>query len=171
MKKFLAGLGILSLVLALAAPVLAAEAGPITATVTAKKIAVSIDPTSVDYGVLDFTDSQNSGALSPSVTFTATNDGNVNEVFNVRGADATFTGGSWTLVTAISTTDQFRHSVTGTTPAIAEQFLTTSTSGSWSGTIAAAGTQDFTSTFNMPNAGSDGTGLEATTSITVIATE
>ena len=78
MKKFLAGLGILSLVLALVTPALAAT-DTVTATVTPQIIAVSVDVSNFDYGVLNISETS-----SPSSVITATNDGNVVEKFEIK---------------------------------------------------------------------------------------
>ena len=93
MRKFLASLGILSLVLALAAPALAATSANVTATVSVKEIAVSVDPTSFDYGVLDAGATSTSTGSPDPAGIDATNDGNVKEDFSIRGADTT----NWVL--------------------------------------------------------------------------
>lgn len=162
MKSLIASIAILGIVGMVVGVAVQADTAPISATVTVKLISVTVDPTSVNYGTLAFGDS------AISSTFTATNEGNIDEAFEIKGADATFNGGSWTLA-GTSDTNQFRHTVTGVSPAIAEQSLTLS-QATWSGTISADGTQTFTSKFYMPTAGSGGAGETATTNITVVAT-
>ena len=167
-KQFIASLCILAVVgVAVGTGAQGADEGNVAATVSVKEISLTVSPGTVDYGTLAFTDN----ASTAADYFTATNAGNVSADFSVRGADATVTGGPWDIVTSITDVDQFKHSVTGDTPAITEQFLT-DTSASWASNITASGgTQKFSSTFYMPNTGSGGTGETATTYVYVVATE
>ena len=100
MKKILAGLALLSLVLGLALPVVAADTDTLTATVTPQVIAVSVDIESVDYGVLNVSETSD-----PSTVITATNDGNVTEKFEIKGSNST----DWTLSNTAVGEDQFMH--------------------------------------------------------------
>lgn len=157
---------------ALSLPAMADGSVPISATVSAKSISVTVDPTLIDYGALAFEESRSSTALG--ITFTATNDGNVNENFSVKGADATgadptFT---WTIqegaLNCPTQTNRYRHSVTPAGGSLI--FLTTDQQDLASG-VAPSGTKSFTSEFRMPCNGSDGTGQTASTTITVVAIE
>lgn len=111
MKKFLAGLGILSLVLLVAAPVLAADT--VTATVTPQLISVTVTDGEVAYGILALSPSSTSPTTKSTVDLSdpqvITNSGNVNEDFAVRSSDAV--GGTpWDLVAATSiSTDAYDH--------------------------------------------------------------
>ena len=113
MKKFLSGLGILSLVLMLAAPVLAAET--VSATVTPQVIAVSVTDGTVDYGILAITESNNTidgatGSVQPAAEQqTITNDSNVSANILLRSTDAVGSSVNWNLE-ATADTDQFIHS-------------------------------------------------------------
>lgn len=178
MKKLLIALGLAVLLSAvLWLPSLAQSEGTITATITVQEIAVSVSPTSINYGTLSFETSKRSDALAAPVTFTATNTGNINEDLKVRGADATFTGGSWSIQdTALDCVtpvlDKFRHSVIGKTGVSDDTpiFMTTSNSTTNLATaLAASGTKDFNTEIFIPCAGSNGLGSTASTSITVVA--
>lgn len=62
-----------------------------------QNVSVSVSPTAIDYATLTFetTGASPGDVFSPYIT--ATNNGNVNEDLKVRGANATLTGGSWTI--------------------------------------------------------------------------
>jgi len=145
----------------------------VTATVTGQSVSMTVSPTSIDYGTVPFESSQSSlAAAGGPITFTATNTGNVNEDFLVRGTDATGSGFTWTLQNGAfacgspTNNNKFRHSVAPVSqPAIflttADDFLATA--------VAPAGSQPFNSEIYMPCFGSDGAGLVATTQIVVTA--
>jgi hypothetical protein len=159
---------------ALSLPAMADGSVPISATVSAKSISVTVDPTSIDYGALAFEESRSSTALG--ITFTATNDGNVNENFAVEGANATGTGPAftWTIQEGAPScespgqTNLYRHSVT---PAGGSLILLTTDQQDLALGVAPSGTKSFTSEFWMPCNGSAGTGQTASTTITVVAIE
>ena len=90
MKKFLASLGILSLALALAAPVWAAD---VTATVTPQVISISVTDGSVDYGVLATSDTNNTfDGAAIADTQTIENTGNDSVDIALRSSDAADAG-------------------------------------------------------------------------------
>ncbi len=177
MKKLFVALGLAALVsAALWLPSVAQSEDVITASVTVQNVSVTVNLSTVDYGTLSFEATQRSGT-APSPFFIATNNGNVNEDLNVRGADATFTGGSWTIQATAPTcptqTDLFRHSVIGATSGTddGEIFMTTLDSGTPLATgLAANGTKGFNSKIYLPCSGSGGLGETASTTITVVAT-
>jgi len=177
MKKLLVGLGLAVLVsAALWLPSAAGPEAPITASVTVQNVSVTVSPASVNYGTLSFETTKRSDALTTPVTFTATNNGNVNEDLKVRGSDATFSGGSWTIQAAAPTCpaqiNLFRHSAIGKTGLAddPEFFMTTVNSGTnLASALAAAGAKDFNANIYMPCSGSGGLGLTASSSITVVA--
>ena len=114
MKKFLASLGILSLILALAAPVLADTEGSVSATVTPQLISVTVADGGVDYGILALSPSSASPTTKSTVdlfdTQVITNNGNVNEDFSVKSSDAAGGTTPWNLVAAASiSTDAYDH--------------------------------------------------------------
>lgn len=145
----------------------------VAATVTGQSVSMTVSPTSIDYGTMPFESFRNSlAAPGGAVTFVATNTGNVNEDFLVRGSPAAGSGFSWAIEEGTigcgppSNNNKFRHSVTpvGGIPLFlttADYVLATSK--------APSDTQSFTSEIFMPCFGSDGTGLEATTNIVVTA--
>lgn len=180
MKKLFVALGLAVLVsAALWLPSVAQSEDTISATVTVQEIAVSVDPSSVDYETVAFEATKRSGTAA-SPYFTATNDGNVDIDLRVRGANATLTPGpgSWTIQgSAVSCpadgTDVFAHSAIGATSGADDTpiFMTTSTSSSFLDTsLASTGTKDFNSEIFMPCSGSAGLGQTASTSVTVVAT-
>jgi hypothetical protein len=145
----------------------------VTATVTGQSVSMTVSPTSIDYGTVPFEMSRTSlAAPGGAVTFVATNTGNVDEDFLVRGSDATGSGFSWSLVAGAvscgpgSNNNKFRHSVTPSGGP--SQFLATS-DDTLATAKAPSDTQSFTSEIYMPCFGSDGAGLQATTSIVVTA--
>ncbi len=177
MKKFLVALGLAVLLsAALWLPSAAQSEGTVTATVTVQEIAVSVSPTTINYLTLPFETSQRSDALATPVTFTASNDGNINIDLKVRGANTT-TGGIWGITATApncgaAQINQFRHSVIGKTGVSDDTpiFMTTSNSSTdLVSTLIAAGTKDFNSEIFMPCSGSSSVGATATTSITVVA--
>ena len=166
MRKFLIVLGIVALLLVgLTVPASAEETGEVSCSVTVQTISISLDITDVNYGTLAFTET------ATSATITATNDGNVAEDFNVTGANATVTGGPWTLSNTEIGTNQYMHSVTGLSPVIAETKLTTSAQTWATNVVATTGTQTFTTKIYMPDTGSSGAGEVASTTITLTAVE
>ena len=89
-------------------PVFAASTGTVAATVTPQNISVSVSNGTVAYGTLGLSSSQDTTSGGVDNTQTATNDGNVNEDFNITSTDATG-GTSWTLGGSIGA-DQYKHS-------------------------------------------------------------
>lgn len=161
---------------ALAVPALGQSSSQaIAATVAVQSVAITVSPTSVNYGTLQFGTSKSSSQLSPPVTFAATNTGNVTVTLKAYGADATSSGSPlWTITPSAvacpgTPANQFSH---GLTPAGGtELYLTTSTSGSiLAASLAPSAAQQFTSKLYMPCPGSAGVGQTVNTSITVFAT-
>lgn len=150
----------------------------ISATVAVQSIAITLSPTSVDYGTLQFGTTKSSGQLSPAVSFTVTNTGNVDVGVRAYGADALDSEGNtlWSLIAGAvncapggTGKDSFAHSVTPTSDN-EERFLGTSTSGSiLTSSLAPNATLTFTSKIYMPCLGSAGVGQTANTTITVFA--
>ncbi|MBI2621159.1 MAG: hypothetical protein HYW63_00745 [Candidatus Levybacteria bacterium] len=95
-KKIWAAIGGAALLAAVALPALAATDQGVTATVTPQNISIIVSPTSVDYGTVAVP----SVDLVPTgdTIIGATNDGNITETFNIKGANATGTTKTWTIV-------------------------------------------------------------------------
>ncbi len=86
---FMAFVGIVMI----AVGVKAADNDSVTATVTVQEIAVSLDTASFDYGTMDNNTSSSTLPLFSGSGIVATNDGNIDEDFDINGADT----GDWTL--------------------------------------------------------------------------
>ena len=169
----LVALGLLVAVSTLISTPVSAEEETVTATVTGESISMTVSPTSIDYGTVPFETSRSSlAALSGPITFLATNTGNVNEDFFVRGSNASGSGFTWNLQSGAvacggpSTINKFRHSVTPVGGSAI--FLTTADDFLATGVVP-SGTKSFNSEIYMPCFGSDGAGMQATTQIIVTA--
>lgn len=95
-KKLWAALATAALLASAAIPALAATEQGVTATVTPQNISVTVSPGAVAYG----TASVPSVDLVPTsdTIINANNNGNVAETFNIKGANATGTTVTWTIV-------------------------------------------------------------------------
>lgn len=104
--KNLTVIGILGLVVVLAANPLVWAAGTatITATVTVQNISLSVADGSVAYGTLPANTSKSTCTSELNDAQIITNDGNVAETFNIRGVNTT----NWTLASTPGT-DQYVH--------------------------------------------------------------
>ncbi len=121
MKKILAGIALLSLVLGAVAPVWAAPTGTVGATVTAQLISVSITSDgSVAYGTLGanttkntalYHESTNPDGMNPADTQTATDGSNVDVALNIMSSDAEG-GTKWELAAAAGS-DAYKHEFKG----------------------------------------------------------
>ena len=171
MKSLIASIAILGLVgMVVGITASAATDGTVTATVTPQNISVSLSATSTNYGILALSTSDGSRTTATSSVFTVTNNGNVTENFDIRGASST----DWTLNSSPATTgavgsNQFVHRfdadsvfTTGTAKALSTSNQTLGAS------IATSGTQDFVLQMNMPTASS--VTAQQSTTVTVVAT-
>lgn len=95
-KKLWAAIGTAALIASAAIPALAATEQGVTATVTPQKISVTVSPTSVAYGTVPVPSVDR--IPTGDTIIGATNDGNVTETFNIKGANATGTTITWTIV-------------------------------------------------------------------------
>ena len=105
MKSLIASIVILGLVGMVVGMVAQAATADVTATVTPRLISVSVDPTSVDYGVMGTSEDQ----VSPTIT--VTNDGNDVEDITITGSDST----NWTLSDTVGS-ETFVHKAYAGTP-------------------------------------------------------
>lgn len=78
----------------------------ITASVTVQNIAVSVSDGVIAYGTLGTNTSESTISADLNDTQTVTNDGNINEDFQVEGQDSA----NWTLATSNTGTDRYVHS-------------------------------------------------------------
>ncbi|MBZ9577696.1 hypothetical protein KJA13_01520 [Patescibacteria group bacterium] len=98
MKSLIASILILGLVgMVVGAAVKAATEGSVTATVTPGVVSVIVSPNSFDYGYMTLNTSKTSHEAGQTSGITATV-GGVNTDLEIKGADATSSSGSWTLV-------------------------------------------------------------------------
>lgn len=91
-----------------ASRVFAADTGTVSATVTPQNISVSVADAAIAYGVLTLSSVEDTTSGGVNDSQTATNDGNVTEDFNIKGANTTG-GTAWTLAATIGA-DQYKHS-------------------------------------------------------------
>lgn len=178
MRKFLSGLGILSLVLALAAPALAATEEGVTATVTPQLVSVTVDVSSVGYGTQNLSTTDNKPTGDPEIT--ATNNGNVAENFTIKGDDATASGSTWTLSTtagASAYVHKYNADTGGTYPDLSSvaldktgKSLSTGVSGGTSCTTTCTGGGSEAFKLRMDTPTSTSSFAEHSTTVTVVAT-
>ena len=147
------------------------EAG-VSATVTPQNISVSLNASSVNYGVLDLSASDASRTVALSSTFIATNGSNVPADFVIRGTD---TDNGWILnfspaSAGIVGADQFVHRfdadatfTDGTAKALSTSNLDLGLA------IPVGDTQDFVLQMNMPTSSGDASSVQSST-VTITAT-
>lgn len=103
MRRVLALIAVVALVgAALAVPAFGDTEGTVTATVTAGVVAISNSTSTVAYGIVDLGSADN---IPTPATFTATNDGNVDADFGIKGAATA----NWALVTGTPGDEEYRH--------------------------------------------------------------
>jgi hypothetical protein len=168
MKKLLStALCLSALTLVVGQYALAATEGVVNATVTMQQIVVTVASGSVTYGTL-------AAGSTTSTVFnaqlqTATNGGNVNETFNIKGSDATGTTQTW-ILSGSAGDHTFKHGFCkpGTCTSIPGDFTNlTYNYATLAATVSAAGTQTFHLYINTPTVTTDYT--EHTTQVTVQA--
>jgi len=138
-----------------------ADTDTVTATVTPQTVAVSVDVESVDYGVLDVNETS-----APSAVITATNDGNVTEDFEIKGANST----DWTLSDTAVGANQFMHEfATDDDSYVTYTALNDTTYDTLDTSVATSGTQLFKLQLKMPS--STTTTDTQSTTVTILATE
>jgi hypothetical protein len=140
----------------------AATEDSVAATVRVQDIACSVSDGNISYGDLATSGQEHTAAGGNGETQTITNDGNVNEDFDLKGINTTDTGGSWALVAAIGLEDEYNHEYCITdcdgTPTWVD--LTTGYLQIATG-VAALGTQDFDARMNTPSSTTDYTEQDA----------
>lgn len=128
----------------------AASSANVTATVTIQNVSVSVSDGSVAYGTVSSGGNEDTTLSGVDDTQTATNDGNVAEDLNIRGADSS----NWTLAGSAGA-DQYAHKFCTTdcdgTPTWTA--LTTSNQ-SLAASVSSSGTQDFDLQFLAPSSSS-----------------
>lgn len=130
----------------------AANTGTVSATVTAQNVSVTVTDGSIAYGILAVNTSKSTTVADLNDLQTATNNGNVVEDFNIKGADSA----AWTLAAAPGA-EQYTHrfcTTTCTTPptgytALTLNYQTLGTS------IATSGTKTFDLQISTPTSTAD----------------
>jgi len=165
LKKVLAALTAVALMLALTAPALAATTGTVSATVTAQLISLSVADGDVSYGVLD---ADTFGDTVGTETQTVTNNGNVAEDFGIKSSGASSAGTPWNLA-ASTGTDEFTHDFSVNSGANWTAFnVDNAAYTAMSSNIAKDGTDTFDLRIKTPVTSTDT--LEHTITVTVLAT-
>lgn len=131
MKSLIASIAIVVLVgMAVGTAVQAVEQQSVTATVTPTLVSISVSPGSVAYGFVDVPSVDN--LPTGDTIISVNNNGNVNEDFEIKGADATGTTITWTIVDAAPGVAAYNHkfidcgsSATCVSPAVANNMTTT----------------------------------------------
>ena len=146
-------------------PVQAASTATVTATVTVQNVSVSVSDGSVSYGTLGTSSNANTASGDLDDSQTATNNGNVSEDFNIRGADTS----AWTLAVSIGA-DQYKHDFctsdcdgTPTWTALTTSYQTLSSS------VSASGTQVFDLRLNTPSSSSSYSEQSADVTVQAVA--
>ena len=153
-------------------PVLAADTADVSATVTVKNIAISVSDGSIAYGALAAGATQSTLPGGVNDIQTATNSGNVEEDFNIKGYNVT-SGCTWTLA-ATQGADQYFHKFCNdtdldcTTPPTNYTALTTNYA-SLGSNIAVSGNVQFQLQIGVPS--STSCTSQATVQVTVQAVE
>ncbi len=148
MKILLAALTMLTVVGALlAVPHAAVRAGAdeatVTGTVTIALISISIDPTTFNYGILVTNDEKRATAISGIDHIRVTNQGNMAVDLDIRGADATANGQTWTLSDTAIGEDRYMHEFSNDVANFTDPQRLSTTDKTLATDIAVGGTHDF----------------------------
>lgn len=145
--------------------VFAASTATVTATVTVQNVSVSVGDGSVAYGTLSTSTSKDTTSGGVDDSQTATNDGNITEVINIRGADTS----TWTLAGSVGT-DQYKHEFCKTTCDSSPTWTALTTSyQTLSSSVAAAGTQVFDLKITTPSSSSSFTQQSASVTVQAVS--
>lgn len=168
MKSTIATIGILGLVgMVAGVGVQSATTAPVTATVTAQLISVSVSDGTVEYGILNTSTSKDT-VSSPVQTQTATNNSNVTANLNILSSDAEG-GVNWNLAAAAGA-DAFKHEFSVNGGAAWTAFNPDNvTYSSLASSVALSGTKAFDLKIGTPTSVSDN--VLKTITVTVQATE
>jgi hypothetical protein len=141
----------------------AASSANVTATVTIQNVSVSVSDAAIAYGTLSSSGTEDTTTAGINDSQTASNDGNVTEDLNIRGANST----NWTL-SGTAGVDTYIHSfcITDCDGTPSWTALTTSNQ-TLATSVSAAGTQLFDLQFSAPT--SSTTFTEESLTVTVQA--
>jgi hypothetical protein len=119
--------------------VYSATTATVTATVTVQNISVSVADGIVSYGTLSTSDTQDTTSSGLNDSQTATNNGNIDEDFSIKGQDSS----NWTLATSIGS-EQYAHKFcTSSCDSSPVWTALTTTNQSLATSVATSGTQEF----------------------------
>lgn len=147
----------------------AADNAAVTATVTVQNISMTLSQTSFDYGTMPVNTASSTLTLFGGTGIVATNNGNVNEDFDINGVDTA----DWTLA-GTTGSDQYIHQFCNdtdnncTTPPTSYTALTTSPA-LLDAAVAAAGTTAFQLRLTAPNPSTVYTQQSAAVTVTASA--
>lgn len=168
MKSFFATIGILSLIgMMVIGLAQAGDTATVSATVTVQNISVTVADGLVAYGTLAVSGTKDTTSSGVNNSQTATNNGNLTETFNIKGANST--GCVWTLASSQGS-EQYFHKFCNNGTCDSSPVWTALT-GSYQTLAtgkAVSGTQEFDLQIGVPSSTSCYT--EATISVTVQAT-
>lgn len=154
----------------------AADNAAVTATVTVQNVAMTLSQTTFDYGTMSSNTSSTTVSLWAGAGIIATNTGNVNEDFDINGANTGTgaAGNGWDLDTATSTANIYAHRFCNdtdnvcTTPWTNYTAMTTSP-GALDTAVAAEGTVVFQLQMHTPNPSTKFTQQSAAVTVTASA--
>lgn len=124
----------------------AASTGTVTATVTAQNISVSVADGSISYGTIALSSTADTTSTGTNDSQTATNDGNVTEVLNIRGSNSA----AWTLAGTVGA-NQYKHEFCVTTCDSSPSWTALTTNyQTLAGSVSSSGTQVFDLKLSTP---------------------
>ena len=175
-RKIAALAGAVALIAASVLPVFAQNTGTVNATVTPQLISVSVSPGSVAYGIMALSQDNTTRTVKSSGTITATNNGNVAEIFNIKGSNATSVSGTdWVLSDTPADTgtvgaNQYVHDFSQTVPfdEATDKSLNSVTYKQLAASVTAGANDTSELQMNMPTSVTD-FGVQKSTTVTVQA--
>lgn len=144
----------------------AADTGQVSATVTAQNITVSVTDGSVSYGTLALSGTKDTTSSGVNDSQTATNDGNVAEDFNIKGAVTT----AWTLAATQGTNQYFHKFCNNGTCDASPTWTALTTNYQTLGTnITSSGTKEFDLQIGVPSSTATFTQQSADVTVQAVA--
>lgn len=152
MKKLITSMMVFSMLAFVVLPVVAANGGTVSATVTVENISVAVSDGDIAYGTLAIGDSEDTTSTGVNDTQTANNNGNVTVQMNIRGgADST----SWTLGSTAGD-EQYVHGFCTTNCDTTPTWTPLTTSNqTLNASVTAGNSQDFDLEITTPSATTD----------------
>lgn len=166
LNSIITSVGIISLIAVFwGSHVFAASTGTVAATVTAQNISVSVADGSISYGTIALSSSSDTTSTGVDDSQTATNDGNVTEVLNIKGSNSA----SWTLAGTVGA-NQYKHEFCTTTCDSSPSWTALTTNyQTLNASLASSGTQVFDLKLSTPTSSASYT--QQSVDVTVQATQ